>query len=239
MRSHIRDVVCSSNEQHFSYLMGWMARAVQRPWELGEVAVVLRGPQGAGKGTLAQWLKQIFGSRHGTQVTHSEHLVGKFNAHLMQCAFLFADEAFFAGDRKHVGVLKALITERKFMLERKGQDAVEADNCLHVLMASNDDWVIPAAADERRYFVLDVSAKHLKDHVYFEALANECGSGGIEAMLFDLLSYNLETFNVRSVPTSGALDDQKVASMSTPARWLVDLLQGETLSNGMGRGVAA
>src|SRR5210317_1741264 len=49
-RNHIRDVICSGNEEHFDYLIKWMARIVQdtggdRPG----IAVVLRGGRGVGK----------------------------------------------------------------------------------------------------------------------------------------------------------------------------------------------
>ena len=70
---------------------------------------------------------------------------------------LFADEAFFAGDRSHESILKALITEETLMIEPKGVDPFAVRNCLHLIMSSNNDWVIPAGADARRYFVLGVS----------------------------------------------------------------------------------
>ena len=43
------------------------------------------------------------------------------------------------------------------MIEPKGIDSFQMPNRLKILMASNNDWVVPATADERRYFVLDVS----------------------------------------------------------------------------------
>jgi hypothetical protein len=42
---HVRDNVCEGNEDYYRYLLGWMARVVQRPSEPGEVAIVLRGAQ--------------------------------------------------------------------------------------------------------------------------------------------------------------------------------------------------
>ena len=43
------------------------------------------------------------------------------------------------------------------MIEPKGVDPFSVRNCIHLLMSSNADWVVPAGADARRYFVLDVS----------------------------------------------------------------------------------
>ena len=36
--------------------------------------------------------------QHALKISNAKHLVGNFNSHLRDCVFLFADEAFFAGD---------------------------------------------------------------------------------------------------------------------------------------------
>lgn len=77
---HIRDIVCAGNEDHFNYTINWMARAVQEPGKLGEVALVWKGKKGTGKSMVARMLGSLFG-RHYRPVTQSNHLVGNFNAH--------------------------------------------------------------------------------------------------------------------------------------------------------------
>ena len=138
------------------WLIGWLAYCVQHPGRQAEVAVVLRGLKGTGKGMVGQMLMRIFRD-HSLHITNSKHLVGNFNAHLVDALFLFLDEAFWAGDKQGEGTLKALITERTLMIEPKGVDSFQMPNRLKILMATNNDWVVPASADERRYFVLDVS----------------------------------------------------------------------------------
>jgi hypothetical protein len=46
MRNHIREVICSGNDEHFEYLLNWAALMFQRPERQGEVAVVVRGTKG-------------------------------------------------------------------------------------------------------------------------------------------------------------------------------------------------
>jgi hypothetical protein len=108
--AHLRDNICCGNEEHAHYLLNWMAYAVQHPDRQGEVAVVMRGKEGTGKGVAAKQFGLLLGS-HFRHIVHAKHLTGHFNAHLQQCSVLFADEAFFAGDRSHESILKALITE--------------------------------------------------------------------------------------------------------------------------------
>jgi hypothetical protein len=224
MRAHIRDVICGGDDALFTYVLGWLARMVQHPDQQGEVALVLRGKKGAGKGTLGNWLIKLLG-QHGVHVAHAKHLVGSFNAHLRDAVFVFADEAFFAGDKQHEGALKALVTEPSITIEAKYQNPVTMANMTHILMASNSDWVVPATTDERRFCVMDVSDSHLGDRPYFNKLNAQMESGGLAAMLHDLLKYDLSAFDVRTVPQTAALTDQKRHSLDSLHRWWLSVLQ--------------
>jgi hypothetical protein len=209
--AHLRDDICRGNEEHADYLLNWMAYAVQHPDRQGEVAVVMRGKEGTGKGVAAKQFGRLLGS-HFRHIVHAKHLTGHFNAHLQQYSVLFADEAFFAGDRSHESILKALITEETLLIEPKGIDPFPVRNCVHLMMSSNNDWVIPAGADARRYFVLNVADSHMQDHAYFAAIAHEMDNGGREALLHYLLSRDLAGFNIRLVPQTKALAEQKTHS---------------------------
>nr|WP_281414725.1 primase-helicase family protein [Plastoroseomonas arctica] len=184
----------------------------------------MKGGEGTGKGTLAKALMRLVGY-HGLAVYNSKHLVGNFNAHLRDTILLFADEAFFAGDRAAVGVLKGLITEPWLMLEGKFQNAVQGPNYLHILMASNEDWVVPASLDARRFFVLEVSEARKNDIGYFAAIWQQMDAGGFEAMLHDLLHMDLTTFNVRAVPATEGLERQRKLSLTTTEAWWQDCLE--------------
>ena len=224
-RAHLLNNVCSGVEAHSAYLLNWMAYAVQHPGRQGETAVVMRGAEGVGKGVLAKEFGRLFGS-HYRHISQAGHLTGHFNAHLQQCSVLFADEAFFAGDRSHESILKALITEETLMIEPKGVDSYPVRNCLHLIMSSNSDWVIPAGADARRYFVVTVSDAHKQDYKYFAAITKQMNDGGREALLHDLLKRDLSAFNVRNVPKTDALADQKALSRTGIDR-LVEILAHE------------
>jgi Mesyanzhinovviridae DNA primase len=74
IRQHLLDVICSGNESDYCWLVGWLARAVQHPDLHAEVAVVLRGQKGTGKGTLGQILDRLF-RHHAMQISnpHPSH----------------------------------------------------------------------------------------------------------------------------------------------------------------------
>jgi hypothetical protein len=224
LRTHMLGNLCGGNRDYFDYLMGWLATLVQRPGDPGQVAVVLRGNLGTGKGVFGHAVRHLFG-RHGMHIANSKHLVGNFNAHLRDCCVLFADEAFFAGDKAAVGVLKSLVTESVITVEGKFKDAIQCKNRLHVIMASNNEWVVPAATDERRFFVLDVADTRMQDSGYFAAIDAQLKAGGYEAMLHELLHRDISGFNVRQVPDTAALRDQKAHSLKTEEAWWQDVLE--------------
>jgi hypothetical protein len=223
MRAHICDVICGGNDAHADYLMDWLARMFQHPESPAEVAVVLKGGKGSGKSVFGQWLLKAWG-QHGVYISNSKYLVGNFNGHLRDVVFLFADEAFFAGDGQQNSVLKALITEPVIFIEAKYKNGASVRNMLHILMASNNDFVVPASSDERRYFVLDVSPARIGDHRYFEDLNRQMEQGGLAAMVHDLLKRDISGFDHRAVPQTAALQNQKLLNLNSLEKWWHDVL---------------
>jgi len=209
---YLLKVVCQNDATNYQYLVNWLASGIQHPERQGEVAVVLRGLKGVGKSTLGRLMLKIFG-QHGMQITNSKHLVGNFNSHLRNTAFLFADEAFFAGDRTGENVLKGLVTEPHIVIEKKGVDAVVARNRLKILMCSNSEWVVPATSDERRFFILDVSDEQRGRVTYWQQLNNAVDNGGAAGFLHHLQQTDISKFNVRVVPNTSGLDSQKLQSL--------------------------
>jgi hypothetical protein len=86
--------------------------------------------------------------------------------------------------------------------ERRQYDGVVYD-------PASADWVIPAGADARRFFVLNASAAHKQDRKYFRKIVYQMENGGREALLYLLLHRDLSGFNVGAVPQTDALATQK------------------------------
>lgn len=228
---HIRAVICSGNEEHYEYLMDLLALGVQQPGVRSEIATILRGPQGAGKGIFIRAYGEIFGD-HFAHLDKPEQLVGKFNSHLSGKVVVFADEAFFAGDRSIDGALKRLITEPTIQIERKGIDQYNERNCIHLFMATNREWAVGSEFNERRHFVLDVAPDYQQDHAYFAALVSEIESGGQAAFLDTLLKRAVDRQRLRKAPDTMALRDQQNFSLGTEHKWWKGCLTlGEVFEN--------
>lgn len=228
-RSLIEDVLCDGDPATADYVMRWIAFMFQRPWEPAQAAICFRGGEGTGKGTLGRLLMDIAGP-HGMQVASSNQLTGRFNSHLRDLVFLFGDEAVWGGDKQAEGMLKSLVTERALSFEAKGQDVVMGPNRLHVMLASNEDWVVPAGKDARRFMVQDVSDAAKGDHAFWAAINAEQEAGGKAAMFYELRSMELGDWKPwQSIPKTQALADQKVQSLKPVEKFWLELLSNAEL----------
>jgi hypothetical protein len=223
MKGHILNIICAGDAKKYDYVIGWLANAVQHPDRAGMVALVLQGGQGTGKGYFARYCGRLFG-QHYLAIANAEHITGKFNGHLRDAVLVFADEAFFAGDKKAKNEMKSLITEKTFTLEDKYMKAQQVQNHMHFIFASNERHVVNVEYDDRRHCVLQINEKVKNNREYFATLEHEIKNGGPEAMLHDLQNYDLSSFDIFAVPQTKALLSQKLESLTGPTAWLYNCL---------------
>lgn len=228
---HIYTILCNKDRTKFKYVMRWFAYAVQYPGRPAQVALIFKGKKGTGKGVILQSMARLFG-RHGLVVANREHLTGKFNQHLEYATYLYADEAYYPGDKEVEGVLKNLITEPTIAVEAKFRSLKISRNCLHIVMSTNNDWVIPATEDERRYFINEIDNKYAKGESgsvnrdnYFDDIWGEMQGEGIRAMLYDLQNMKLGTWTPKkNVPVTSEMKKQIKLSLSKTKFAVFELL---------------
>lgn len=226
---HLRNNICGGVETTFQWVFGWMAHIIQRPRERTGTAIVLRGGEGWGKTKIGEVLGSLFPS-HYFLVDDPRYLVGQFNAHMASCLLLQVDEGFWAGDKAAEGRLKGLVTAPVQMIEAKGVDPIRLDNFVRLMFSSNEDWVVPVGLDGRRFVVFDVSHRVARNAVYFGEMERELSDGGREALLADLLEFDLSKVNLREVPKTTALLEQKLRSLDSVASWWFERLSDGNLT---------
>lgn len=225
MRELIEEVLCAGNAEHADYVLRWIAFMVQKPAVQPQTAIAFRGNEGTGKGTLGRALMQLAG-RHGITVSSAKQLAGNFNAHLRNAVFVFADEAFWPGNKEAEGTLKQLVTEPVISFEPKGKDVMLGRNHVHLMLASNEEWIVPAGKDARRFAVFDVTEARRNDFAFFGRLKQQMDEGGLAAMLHDLQAIDLGDWHpARSVPQTEALADQKLLSLDPASKFWMEVLQ--------------
>ncbi len=231
---HIANVVCRGDPDHTLYVIRWLAHMVQRPQDKPGVALVLRGPKGAGKDTLGEYLARMIGARHAPTVAQSDHIVSKFNRRLENALLLHVQEGTWAGDRHAEGVLKYLVTSDRVEIERKGIDSINLRSVLRLFISANAEWVVPASHDERRWAVFEVADTRMGDDAYFRALRAEMDGSGPAGLLHYLQTLDLSGFNVRKAPETEGLRNQKLASLRGVHRWWFEALNTGEIGNRFG-----
>jgi hypothetical protein len=218
IRRHLLKVICGGNRKCFDYLLKWLAFLVQHPGKAAEVVVVVRSTyEGVGKSSLARAMKLWLGDHH-LNVHSATAVFGEFNDILVGKSSLALEEAVFPGDHRMTAAFKNTITGEEVLINPKGLARFRIANMLHVMMFTNEQWAIPAGADARRFFMLDVKAKP-PPRAYFEALHAEIENGGAAAMLHNLLAMKLGSFHPRNVPITQALVQQQRLSVDPITGW--------------------
>jgi hypothetical protein len=224
------NVICSGNEEHFDYLRRREATILQKRIRT-EVAIGLRTEEeGCGKGFYEKTMGHLLG-HHAMQVSNPKHIIGAFNPHLESLLRLTADEALFVGSHEHRNALFGLITEGKLTIEPKGLGLYTADSYLNLSITSNAAHFLPISGTARRFLIPTVSTAHMHDHRYFNAIQSQLDHGGYAALLYHMIyEVDLSGFNVRLVPQTAGLREQRDQSLSPLETWWCELLESGTLA---------
>lgn len=224
---HIFNNVCCEDQELYDYLLNYFAHAVQKPWELPAVALVLRGEKGVGKGSAIAALRYIFGD-HFYQTQDKEKVLGRFNASIQNKLIIYLNECNWNSYSSMDSVLKGRITELTNDIEPKGVDPYQVDNYLRLIIDSDGDYPVPATNGDRRYVFINVGNAHRCDNQYFAAIDKELRNGGAQGLLHLLMSRDITNYNPRELPKGNAVRgaDMAVRSM-TPVEefihgWLLD-----------------
>jgi hypothetical protein len=217
-------IICNGDAEHFGWLMDWIAHMIQKPQEPSQVAVVLKGGEGIGKGFLAKRLGDLVGHEHYAQVSNSKNVFGDFNASLADTLLLFCDELFASGDKGHEAEMKRMITEDTVQITRKGLDPVMEPRYFRTMIASNELHVVNASKDARRFFILYVNESMRDNWAYWTALAHEWDHGGKQAFFKLLQVRDISEFNYKNAPRTKALAHEKLNSLNGAQRFFYEML---------------
>jgi hypothetical protein len=228
---HAKENFCHGDETLFKWLIGYFAHLVQKPWEKPLVAIVLRGGKGVGKNSLVECIGSLLGG-HYLVASNPRYLLGNFNGHLENLLLFCLDEAFWSGDKRAEGTLKDLITGRTHVIERKNHEPYTVENCTRIIIIGNEEWIVPASQDERRFAVFDVGDGRKQDRDFFQRMREGMEQGGCGALLRYLLDFDLSQIDINDAPKTEGLLDQKVNSLEPFYQWWLECLTAGEIVGG-------
>jgi putative DNA primase/helicase len=227
---HIRLIWCQGDDRLFQYVLRWFASIVQHPEQRMATALVLKSAEGAGKGIVVQKVAEILGRTHLCHTTSMDDVLGSFNECLKGKLLVFLDECTWGGNHRDAGTIKKLITEETIHINEKFKPRYAMQNCANFVIASNEDWVVPAGLQSRRFLCLRL------DDRFAGALASEqaqqhfaalraCPAGAIAHVLY---SVDLRGFEPRDVPVTELLQDQQSRTLGSEAQFVLGLIESSS-----------
>ncbi len=228
-REHALQNVCRGEKELFDWLFGYFAHLIQKPWEKPLTALVFKGQKGVGKNALIDRIGSLFNG-HYLLTSNRRYLTSNFNKHLANLILFVLDEAIWSGDKQAEGILKDLITGHTHLIEHKGREMFAAKNCIRLVIIGNEEWVVPATEDERRFAVFNVGSERKRDKKFFvqmrELLDDKDGN---RLLLRELLSFDLASMDVDEAPETVGLLEQKLESLNPIHSWWYSSLREGTI----------
>lgn len=200
------------DEFRFRYVMNWLASFFQT-LKKSQVALVLLGKQGAGKGILFnQILAQLFGMEYCTEINDST-LGSRYRAEtIANRLFYNIDESINIKSSVIKNFIKALITNPTIIQETKGdniKDGIELSG--QVLITSNHPNPVEIEQNDRRFSVFttggNISRKGFLGYGDYDTLITN-----IENELVDFAIY-LKSYHVDKELANEALDTPEKSSI--------------------------
>lgn len=227
MLNYIKEVLCSGNENHYNYLLKWIANMVNG--NKNDAILYLRSKQGYGKSTLFEFISTFVIGDDLSLMTGSEPLLSKNNAILAGKLLVYFEELETFTTAQWMGVssrLKKMATSTKMIYENKYEKPYEAKNMNNYAILSNNDAI---KDDEgRRYFILDISghrqiilgSKTEKDntkfwddvyacftdevgHAFYNYLLDVIETKGFKPQNFPITNNKIDSFAKRLEPHEG------------------------------------
>lgn len=167
--SHIKEVLCSNNEEVNQYFLNWIActfggRKLRK-------AIYIQSTERTGKGIIFNnLLKAILGDR--MYKTNSIEEITKYTKAFEGCSLVQPDELPHYDDQKGLqDSLKGLITEPDFICRSMWESGYSQKNTFNMLFTTNNNAIMLTEHNKERYVLLDVSEIRLGQLDYFAKLA--------------------------------------------------------------------
>jgi hypothetical protein len=211
---HLRTVISDNDSTVYDFILDWLAAVVQCPRKLNGICLVVMGQHGAGKDILFNWFGSKIIGMEAYYKTARPHIdmFGSFNASRLNRVFYHIEEGNSkAFNGEFVEQFKNFITDEFASIQLKGRDTFANEvNYNHFVVSSNNTIPFDIHKDERRFFAVSASNKHVRDNAYFNTLGECLKSPGVIRAFHDfLITRNISDRDWKNPPSTKALTDWK------------------------------
>lgn len=223
--NHIRDRWCSGNIDLYEAILNRFAHMIQYPYKKMKSCLVLKSVERAGKGIIIQIIGQIIGEEYMFQPTQPDDVLGNFNGLMAKTLLCFIDEMVWGGNKEKAGVMKKLITEDNTTINEKNMPKVKVKNLANVVIASNEDWIIPCGLTDVRYQVVELKDElATMDKKRKNKIVKEITGVNKQMLAKFFYDRDISGYNPNDIIQTSAGRYQKAQSLSNMGKWWLDVL---------------
>ncbi len=221
MKKFIYEVWASSNEDHYNYIISWIAGLVTNLKGINMVALVMIAGQGTGKGFLLQFLRYILRDTNTCEVAGVDSITQKHNAILQNKRLVCINEMSSAKDefKKNFDRMKNFITDPKISIEPKNVDAFNINNISNFLLFTNHRDAVIVEKTDRRYALFEMSDIHINDQAYFTNMADKCFNQETADLFYTYL-LNFPAVSLKNIPQTILRTEAQELSKSSPVSFI-------------------
>lgn len=227
MLDFIYEVWANSDQMLYEFLLKWFAQNAQRPHQKTNTALFLYSPQGCGKDTLFEFMRDYVFGRHicydepGLNTILQKHNTFLANKQMVMINEMAETKVEFAAN---FDKLKGLITGNTITIEPKGVNAYSTDNVLNFILCSNHKDAIHIEASDRRYVCLELSTKYRQNVQYFANLRQKCFNRECADNFYSyLMQYQYDPLDLQIAPTTSLKEEIKELSKNSVDTFISEL----------------
>lgn len=222
---HIKYILANNNEKNEKYILSMLSHYIQRPHIKTNVCMVfISDEEGAGKNMFFDnFNNRLIGSNYTTNIDNLDTLFARFNGILANKIVTVLDEVKTKFGGKSSDQFKSMITQKCLNLEEKGMEHIKINDYNNYIILTNNDIPVNIDISDRRFFISDVSNKHVGDYEYFVELQDAFDNEeAINHFYHYLLTYNISTFKTQlDIPTTDRKIDIKYETLKSPVKFMV------------------
>jgi putative DNA primase/helicase len=221
-------VLCGNEhneDELYHWVLRWLAYPLQHPGTKMQTAILMHGPEGAGKNLFFEQIRQIYG-RYGAQFGQTQ-LEDKYNGWASGMLFGIGNEVLTRADVYNLqGKLKQMVTDEVWTIRELYTPSRQEHNRCNFVFFSNRVDIAKLDPDDRRYCVIYTPGAMSAS--FYQAVGAEARNGGREALHDYLLHLDLGDFGPHSKPpATQAKADLIDLSMDSTERFWRDWLAGD------------
>ncbi|PRC93075.1 DUF5906 domain-containing protein [Solimicrobium silvestre] len=190
--------LCGDQQELIDWVIKWIAYPLQHPGAKMSTSIIMHGDEGSGKNLFWETVvRNLYGEYGG--VIGNAQLEAQFNEWASKKLFFVADEVVTRNElRQMKGKLKSLISGDEININPKNLPERREANHINFVFLSNELQPLALDKTDRRYLVVWTPPKHEAE--YYKAIADQVGSGGLEAFYHYLLQVDCSDFNAHTKP---------------------------------------